>query len=149
MTALVRFAPGAAPPRAVVLYDGHCRFCKAQMKNLLGLAKPGSIEPVSFQDEGVLERFEGLTWDECMEAMHLVTPEGRVYRGMEAAVRAVVTRPFLGAFAWLYYVPGIRHALDALFRAIAKRRDAIAGRESAAGGCDENGASAVHFADPK
>lgn len=145
----VRFEPGTAPERAVVLYDGHCRFCKAQMKNLLGLARRGAIEPVSFQDEGVLERFEGLTYDACMEAMHLVTPEGRVYRGMEAAVRAVVTRPLLGLVAWLYYVPGLRQLLDALYRWVARRRYAIAGRELAAqGGCD-GGTCSVHFADPK
>lgn len=144
----VRFEPGAAPERAVVLYDGHCRFCKAQMKNLLALARPGAIEPVSFQDEGVLERFEGLTYDACMEAMHLVTPAGRVYRGMEAAARALVTRPVLGLFAWGYYVPGVRQLLDAIYGWIARRRYAIAGRELAAQGCDD-GACSVHFADPE
>lgn len=146
MVAMVRFAPGTAPERLVVLYDGHCRFCRAQMQNLLRLAKPGSIEPLSFQDEGVLDRFEGLTWEACMEAMHLVAPDGRTYRGMEAAVRAVVTRPVLGAYAWLYYVPGVRQMLDALYRFIAKRRYAIAGRELAAQGCD-GGSCAVHFAE--
>lgn len=149
MTARVHFPPGDAPERAVVLYDGHCRFCRAQMKNLLRLAKPSAIEPVSFQDEGVLDRFEGLTWDACMEAMHLVTPDGRVYRGMEAAARAVVTRPFLGAFAWLYYLPGLRQLLDAVYRWIAKRRYAIAGREVARGACDDGGTCAVHFTDAK
>ena len=138
---------GERPERAVVLYDGHCRFCKAQMKNLLRLARPGAIEPVDFQDEGVLERFEGLSYDACMEAMHLVTPDGRVFRGMEAAVRAVVTRPVLGAIAWLYYVPGVRHLMDAIYRWIAARRYAIAGRELAASGCD-GGTCSVHFGDP-
>lgn len=136
----VRFPEGAAPPRPVVLYDGHCRFCSAQMRNLLRLARPGAIEGVDFQAEGVLERFEGLSFEECMEAMHLVQPNGRVFRGMEAAVRAVLTRPILGAVAWLYYLPGIRQALDALYRWIAKRRYAIAGRQA----CDDD-ACAVHF----
>jgi len=132
-------------PASVVLYDGHCRFCKAQMKNLLAVARPGSIEPISFHDEGVLDRYPQLSYEQCMEAMHLVTPDGRVFRGMEAAARAVTTRPLLGLFAWLYYVPGIRQLLDALYRWIAARRYRIAGREIAAhGGCD-NGACAVHF----
>lgn len=145
-TTHVRFSPGAAPSRAVVLYDGHCRFCKAQMKNLLVLARRGAIEPLSFQDEGVLDRFAGLTHEACMEAMHLVTPEGRVFRGMEAAARAVATRPVLGLVAWLYYLPGLRQLLDAAYRWIARRRYAIAGRELASGGCDSD-ACAVHFGD--
>ena len=134
----IEFADGSAPERAVVLYDGHCRFCKGQMKNLLRLAKPGALEPLSFQEEGALDRFDGLTYEACMEAMHLVQPDGRVYRGMEAAVRAVATRA-LGAVALIYYVPGIRHALDAWYRWIAARRYRIAGRECADDAC------AVHF----
>jgi predicted DCC family thiol-disulfide oxidoreductase YuxK len=134
--------------RAVVLYDGHCRFCKAQMRNLLRLARPGAIEPISFQEEGVLDRFQGITYEAAMEAMHLVAPDGRIFRGMEAAVRAVVTRPILGAFAWLYYIPGIRHAADAIYRYIAARRYEIAGRELAKEGCD-GGTCAVHFGEPR
>lgn len=142
------FAGGERPGKAVVLYDGHCRFCQKQMRNLERLARPGALEPVSFQDPGVLERFEGLTWDQCMEAMHLVLPDGRVFRGMEAAVRAVATRPVLGLFAWAYYLPGLRQLLDALYRWIAERRYAIAGRELAEEGCD-GGTCAVHFGPPE
>lgn len=132
------------PERAVILYDGHCRFCKGQMKNLLELGKRSELEPVSFHDEGVLDRYAGLTYEACMEAMHLVTPAGRVYVGMEAAVRAILTRPILGAFAWFYYVPGIRHAMDALYAWIAKRRYEVAGREVAKDGCD-GGTCTVHL----
>lgn len=131
------------PARPVVLYDGDCRFCQGQMRNLLALAKTDALSPLSFQDEGVLDRFEGLTHERCMEAMHLVMPDGHLYVGMEAAVRGVLTRPVLGAFAWLYYIPGIRHLADATYRWIAKRRYRFAGRvaESAC----EDGACAVHF----
>lgn len=142
----IRFRSGHAPERALVLYDGECRFCRAQMNNLLRLARPNALEPLSFQDEGVLERFEGITWEECMEAMHLITPDGRVYRGMEAAARAVTTRRILGAFAWLYYVPLLRQLLDAFYRWIAKRRYAIAGRELRA---DCESACAAHFPDSR
>ncbi len=140
----VHFEPGAAPARPVVLYDGRCRFCIGQMKNLLRFARRDALEPTSFQDEGVLERFPGVTYDECMEAMHVVMPDGRIFRGMEAAVRAVLTRPLLGLPAWLYYVPGIRQLMDAIYRWIAERRYAIAGRQLAEEGCD-GGTCAVHF----
>jgi predicted DCC family thiol-disulfide oxidoreductase YuxK len=126
--------------RPVVLYDGHCRFCKAQMKTLLRLARRGAIDTLSFQDAGVLERFPGLTHEECMEAMQLVVPDGRVYRGMEAAVRAVATRRWMWIFAWGYYVPGIRHLLEALYRWIANNRYRLMGREAP---CEDDACS-VH-----
>jgi predicted DCC family thiol-disulfide oxidoreductase YuxK len=116
-----------APGKYVVLYDGHCRFCSSQVQNLVALARSGVLEAVSFQDPGVLDRFPGLTHEACMQAMHLVEPDGRVYRGFEAAVRAVLTRPILGLFAYLYYVPGLRQILDGLYRFIAARRYRIMG----------------------
>jgi predicted DCC family thiol-disulfide oxidoreductase YuxK len=137
----VNFGEGEAPLRPTVLYDGHCRFCKAQMRNLLALTKAGSIEPVDFQEPGVLDRFRGLDHAACMQAMHVVMPDGRAFRGMEAAVRALATRPYLWIFLWWYYVPGIRQILDALYRWIANRRYRIAGKTTE---CD-GGTCAVHF----
>lgn len=148
MAQLVQFAADAAPERAVVLYDGHCRFCKAQMKNLTALARPAAFDGLSFQEPGVLDRFEGLTHEACMEEMKLVLPDGRVFGGMEAAARAVATRPILGLVAWLYYLPGLRWLLDWIYRRVAERRYRIAGRELAAEGCD-GGTCAVHFGDQR
>src|ERR1700736_5884289 len=86
----------APPGRHVVLYDGLCQFCTAGAKKLSKLARPGAVELVNFQEPGVLDRFPGVPWEACMRRMHLVTPEGRVYGGFEAAVQAVATRPVLG-----------------------------------------------------
>jgi len=132
-----------APGKYVVLYDGHCRFCTSQVHNLLALARPGALEALSFQDAGVLDRFPGLTHEACMQAMHLIAPDGRVYRGFEAAVRAVLTRPVLGFFAYLYYLPGIRHLLDRLYAFVAARRYRIAGKTVIPGECAD-GTCALH-----
>ncbi|MGE0789617.1 MAG: thiol-disulfide oxidoreductase DCC family protein [Sandaracinaceae bacterium] len=146
MPRTVRIATDRPLERAVVLYDGHCVFCKSQMKNLVTLAKRHAFDALSFQDPGVLDRFEGLTYEECMEEMKLILPDGRVFGGMEAAVRAVTTRPVLGLLAWLYYVPGVRWLMDFAYRQIAKRRYRIAGKALAAGDVEcENGTCALHF----
>jgi predicted DCC family thiol-disulfide oxidoreductase YuxK len=128
------------PGKSVVLYDGDCRFCTVQSRHLAALARPGAVEMVNFQAPGALDRFPGLTHAACMTAMHLVTPDGRVYKGFEAAVRAVATRPVLGWFAYLYYLPGLRQLCDAVYRFIAARRYRIMGRT---GGCD-GGTCALH-----
>jgi predicted DCC family thiol-disulfide oxidoreductase YuxK len=126
---------GTSPGKLVVLYDGHCRFCEAQMKNLLALARPGAVEALSFQEPGVLARFPGLTYDVCMQAMQLISPDGRVVHGFEAAVRAVATRRLLRPVAYLYYVPGIRQLCDLLYRWVAAHRYRIWGKTRAAEEC--------------
>jgi predicted DCC family thiol-disulfide oxidoreductase YuxK len=121
------------PARAVILYDGHCRFCIAQMRNLARFLPAGSYEALNFQEEGVLPRFPGVTHEKAMEAMLFIDPRGRVYSGMEAAVRAVSLRP-LGKLAFGYYVPGVRQLLDWIYRRIAKNRYKLMG-ECADGTC--------------
>lgn len=135
------------PAPLQVLYDGHCRFCQRQMRKLLRLARPGALAPVDFQAPGALDAFEGVTWEECMQAMIVVAPDGRRWQGAEAAARALVTRRVLGAWAWLYYLPGLRQLLNAAYRAVARRRYRLAGRAVAEGECEE-GSCALHFPEP-
>lgn len=122
------------PPLPVILYDGHCRFCTTQMKNLARWLPAGQYEALSFQEPGVLERFPGVTHDLAMQAMIFIDRQGRVFRGMEAAVRAVALRA-VGKVAFVYYVPGLRHILDAAYRKIADNRYALAGKECEGGTC--------------
>ena len=131
------------PGKHIILYDGLCKFCSAQTKNLLALAKSDAVEAISFQDSGVLDRFPGVTHEACMEAMHLVTPQGRIFRGFEAAVRAVATRRIVGLLAYGYYLPGIRQICDWTYRRIAARRYEIMGKAVAAGECD-GGTCSIH-----
>lgn len=106
------------------------------------LARPGSIELVDFQRPGALDRFPGVSYDECMKAMHLVTPDGHVYKGFEAVARALATRRILGLIAYVYFVPGIRQLLDVLYRAIAANRYRLGGKK-ASEAC-KDGACSLH-----
>ncbi len=92
------------------------------------------VELVSFQEEGVLARFPGLTYDACMERMHVVRPDGRVFAAAEAVARAVVLLPVVGWLGFLYYVPGVRQLAELGYRVVAKNRYRIAGREECDGG---------------
>ncbi len=131
------------PGHYVVLYDGRCRFCTVQSENLVRLSRRGAVEAVSFQEVGVLERFPGLTQEACMERMHLVAPDGRIFRGFEAAVRAVATRRWIGWMAYIYYLPGLRQFFDWLYAFIAARRYLIMGRTGQTRDC-EDGTCRLH-----
>jgi predicted DCC family thiol-disulfide oxidoreductase YuxK len=78
-----------------------------------------------------------------MREAQLVAPDGRVYAGMEAVVRALMTRPLLGSLARIYYVPGIRQGANAFYAWIAANRYRLFGR-TAAGACGDD-ACAIHL----
>ncbi len=122
------------PPRPVVLYDGHCRFCVAQMRRLARLLPDGAYDALDFQEPGVLERFPGLTHDEAMRALQFVAADGRVYPGLEGVSRALALRP-LGKLALAYYAPGLRQLGDAIYAAIARRRYRLAAADCDGGTC--------------
>ncbi len=121
---------GAARRRALggifqvlALYDGHCRFCTQQVRQLERLVGASRLAPVSFQDEGALTRFPGVSYEACMERMHLVRPDGRVFAGAEAVARTLARVPVLGLLAFVYYVPGASGSSAGWgYRIIAKYR---------------------------
>lgn len=78
-----------------------------------------------------------------MKQMYLVTPEGKIYGGFEAAVQALATRSIVGKLAFAYYLPGVRQLCDLLYATIAKHRYRIMGKAVADGDCAE-GTCALH-----
>lgn len=111
----------------LVLFDGHCAFCRSQAKRLERWASNGTpIVTRDFQAPGALDDLPGLTLDDCMKAMRLVAPDGRIFAGAEAVARLLATRLIAAPFAYLYYVPGLRLLFEMLYAWVAKRRYALA-----------------------
>lgn len=132
------------PGKYVMLYDGHCRFCTAGARRLESWMGRAAVERADFQQADVLARFPGLSYEACMQRLYLVTPDGRIFGGVEAIVQALATRRVLGRLAYLYYVPGLRQLLDLLYKIVAANRYRLLGRAAAGGRC-EGGTCALHF----
>ncbi len=132
------------PGKYVLIYDGLCKFCTASVHRFVRWMGPVETELLDFQPPGALDRFPGLTHGACMKAMQLVTPDGRVYSGAEAIVRALATRRIVGRLAYVYYLPGLRQLLDWLYARIAANRYRIMGKAVAAGEC-AGGTCALHL----
>lgn len=144
-----RSAAAAVAPQLqtndALIFDGDCRFCIAQverLQRLAGRSDEKTLEALPLQTEGLLDAL-GITYDQAMAAMHLVTPDGRIYRGLEGAVQALRHRPILGKLVMLYYVPGIKQLADLGYRIVARYRYAIMGRAVARGEC--HGSCAIHL----
>lgn len=129
----------------VLIYDGQCRFCIAQVARLQRFAGP-KLDKLPLQTPELLAQ-SGIEPQAAMSAMHLLTSEGRVYRGLEAAVQALRHRAVLGRLARLYYVPGLRQLCNLGYRLVARYRYALMGRAVARGECD--GACALHLPPPR
>jgi len=86
------------------------------------LARPGSVELVDVRQPGALDGCPGLSAEDCLEALHVMTVEGRVFRGAEAIVRVAMTRPVPGWLTAVYFLPLLRQTADAAYRWVARHR---------------------------
>lgn len=130
--------PDDAPRADVVIYDGHCTFCQAQVRRLRRLdCCGGRLAFISLHDPRVAERYPQLSHAERMEQMFVVRPDGASYGG-SSAVRYLSRRlPLLWWAVPLLHLPGTAGLWRWLYGQVAKRRYRLAGKS-----CDGDACSA-------
>lgn len=143
--------PAEHPEADIVIYDGECKFCLGQVRNLLKFDGRQRLAFMSLHDPEVTRRYPDLTHDQMMEQMYVVATDGRKYGGA-AAIRYLSRRlPRLWVLAPLTHIPFTMPIQQWVYKQVAKRRYQIAGRnagEGGEGGCD-SGACAIHYGDVK
>jgi predicted DCC family thiol-disulfide oxidoreductase YuxK len=129
----------------VVLYDGACRLCTSQAKNLSKLSN-GKVVSRALQTE--LKHFPNLSETEALKEIKLIDEKGRVYGGAEALVKLInYGQPVWGKLLYPYYIPGIRQLANVSYAWVARNRYKLFGKlpEDAC----EDGACSVHYNLPK
>lgn len=114
--------PEQRPDADVVIYDGHCRICTAQVRKLAWWDCQGKLSYLSLHDPAVQERFPDLTHDMLMEQMYVVDRHGNRHGGA-ASIRYLSRR--LRRLWWLaplLHIPGSLPLWNWLYRQIANRR---------------------------
>lgn len=134
-------APAELPNAPVVIYDGHCKFCSGQVRNLARWDGQGRIAFLSLHDPEVTRRWPDLTHDLLMEQMYLIDPTGQRHSGAAAFRYLTRTLPKLWLLAPMMHLPCSLPIWQFCYRQIAKRRYLLGKTESA---CDD-GACKVHF----
>jgi predicted DCC family thiol-disulfide oxidoreductase YuxK len=107
-----------------LLYDGQCSICRRAIERLRRRDRENRIVLEDISDPSFDPGRYGLTAEQVQTAMHVVLPDGRVLRAMDAvrAAYAAVGRGWLLApTAW----PGIRWLADAFYRYFARHRGAF------------------------
>ncbi len=112
-------------PRDTCYFDGHCGLCRRSTRILQSLDWFGRLAFVDMSQVSA----ETLPVDPgtAMRGMPMKTIDNRVLVGFPAVRRALVQTPLGALVAWVFYLPGISHLGERIYRHIAanRRRDVV------------------------
>jgi len=114
---------------AVLVYDADCPVCRAAADWVRRNAvAPDTFEYLPCRSAETRSRFPSITEAACLQAIHLVLPDGTILAG-EQALPEILRRT--RRYRWtaiLFRLPGAGIVSRLLYRAFARRRHRIAKR---------------------
>ncbi len=105
-----------------MLYDDECSMCTFQMKVLSWLDWFDVLALTPLSDPRAKEIAPRLTREELSEAIHCVTPEGRIYRGARAIRFAGMRLPLLVPLALVLWLPGVIWIAERIYNWVSRHR---------------------------
>jgi len=115
-------SPSDRPDADVVIYDGNCRMCTAQVRKLAWWDCQGKLSYLSLHDPEVARSYPDLTHDMLMEQMYVVDRQGNRYGGAGAFRYLSRRLRRLWWLAPLLNLPGSLPLWQWMYRQVAKRR---------------------------
>ena len=129
-------SPNERPGADVVVYDGKCRICTAQVRKLVWWDDRRRLSYLSLHDHEVYLRWPDLPCQRLMDEMVVIDYRGRCHWGPEA-IRYLSRRlPRLWWAAPLLHLPGSMYVWRPLYRWVARNRYRFGG-----GQCDDDACS--------
>lgn len=121
--------------RHTVLYDRECPLCTFQMKVITWLDWFRVAQLVPIQDPRAAAIAPDLTREDLLEAIHCITPEGRIHRGARAirflGMRLPVAVP-IAAFLW---IPGVIQVAEVVYQWTSRNRHLLSRLFGCKGAC--------------
>jgi predicted DCC family thiol-disulfide oxidoreductase YuxK len=128
-------SPTERPDADVVIYDGDCRICTAQVSKLPFWDCQNRLAYLSLHDLEVERRYPDASHERLMQEMLIVDRKGGRHWGPEA-IRYLTRR--LRRLWWaapLAYCPGSMFVWRPLYRWVARNRYRLSGKECASDAC--------------
>jgi predicted DCC family thiol-disulfide oxidoreductase YuxK len=135
--------PDQRPDSDVVIYDGHCKMCTAQVRGLLFWDCQHHLSYLSLHDPLVAQRYPDLTHERLMSEMVIVDQQGRRHGGAEAVRHLTLRLRRLWWAAPFLWFPGSLPLWRWLYRLIARNRYRFGKLDE----CD-GGTCQLHFGPP-
>src|SRR5262245_55259865 len=104
----------------IVLYDDECPMCVFQMKVLSWLDWRNALALVPLSDPRAKEIAPQITREDLLEAIHCVTPAGRIYRGARAIRFVGMRLPLLVPVALVLWIPGVIWVAEIVYRWVSR-----------------------------
>lgn len=128
------------PHADVVLFDGKCVFCRAQVERLNRLDWRGQLAFLSLHDPLVKERWPFLTYDQLMKEMYVMRPSGKFHKGADSFRYLSRKLPSLWLAMPFLHIPFTLPILNYFYQMIASRRYKLMGKDEC-----EGGTCSLHF----
>jgi predicted DCC family thiol-disulfide oxidoreductase YuxK len=109
----------------IVLYDDGCPMCTFQMRGLTWLDWLNVIRLMPLSDSGAAALAGGLTREDLLEAIHCVTPAGRIYRGARAIRFLGMRIPLLIPLSLVMWVPGVIWIAEMVYGVVSRHRQLL------------------------
>lgn len=130
-------SPADRPEAAVVVYDGACNFCRAQMWRLMWWDCLGKLAYLSMHDPEVRQRWPDLPHDRLKQEMCLIDQAGGRHWGADAFRVLTLKLRRLWWLAPMMNLPGAMFLARPIYRWVSKNRYLIAGRaDCESGSCE-------------
>lgn len=113
--------------KPLVIYDGECGLCAGNLKWLHRLDWLKVFDDTPFQAEELDRRFPAIKRADYEEALHVIFPDGRTFRGADA-IRAVMVRmPLTALPGVLLGLPPLARLFRMIYPVIARNRYRLGG----------------------
>lgn len=110
---------------AILIYDGECPLCLAARDWLARRLPPGAVEFLPCQSEERARRAPQVASEACLQAVHLVLPDGTVYAGADALPHLL---RLMRGWCWTvpaWRIPGLCRLMPVAYGWIAGNRRAL------------------------
>jgi len=109
--------------QALLIYDGHCKFCINSVRKLKVMDLFETLKPVDFQViKDIKLLHPELTSELTMSQLYLIETDGQLYGGYHVMRRICWTMPMLYPFIPIIYFPGMGIMGPIIYKFIAKNR---------------------------
>ena len=108
--------------RDTVLYDSDCSLCTFQMKVITWLDWFHRIRLLPINDPQAAALAPGIDQVDLMEAIHCITPSGKIHRGARCIRHISMKMPLAWPVALFLWIPGVIYLAEIAYKWLSRNR---------------------------